>query len=278
VCEALGVARADVTVVCGDTETTPYGVGSEGSRALVVAGSAVHVAALRVRAKATELAAHLLEAAVEDLAWDGDRVAVRGVPSRAWSLYELAQLASQGADRPPGMDPGLEATGAFDPEDFTYPSGTHVCLVEVDPETGHVEVVRYVAVDDCGRRISPAIVEGQVHGGVAQGIGQALLEDAGYEADGTPRATNLLTYALPTAPDLPAFTAGALETPTDRNPLGAKGAGEAGTIGAPPAVVNAVVDALAPLGVVHIDMPLTPERVWRAIREATMATAAPAIR
>jgi len=265
VAESLGVPRGDVTVVHGDTDTTPYGIGSEGSRALVTAGSAVHTAAARVKGKATDLAAHLLEAAAEDLVWDSDRVAVNGVPSRSFSLYELAGMASQGADRPSGMEPGLEAAAAFDPEDFTYPSGAHVCVVEVDPDTGRVEVLRYVAVDDCGRRISPRIVEGQIHGAIAQGIAQALLEEAVYDDAGQLLTGNFLTYAIPSAAELPSFTTLALETLTDRNPLGAKGAGEAGTIGAPPAVVNAVVDALTPFGVTHLDMPLTPEVVWRAM-------------
>jgi carbon-monoxide dehydrogenase large subunit len=261
----LGVASEDITVLSGDTDIAPYGLGSEGSRALVTAGSAVHTAARRVRDKATALAAHHLEGGVEVLVWDGPIVAGRGVPSRSLTLYDLARIASQGTHRPEGMEPGLEAWGSFDPPDFNYPSGVQIAVVEVDPETGAVRLLRLVAVDDCGRRISPTIVEGQIHGGAAQGVGQALLEEAAYDGTGQPLAASFLSYCLPSAPDLPSFELEARVTPTDRNPLGAKGAGEAGTIGAPPAVVNAVVDALAPFGVRHIDMPLTPERVWRAI-------------
>ena len=263
--DQLGVPRSDITVIFGDTDTSPYGMGSEGSRALVTAGSAVYFAAERVRHKATALAAHHLEAAVEDLEWDGTTVAVRGVPSKGFTLYDLARIASQGAHRPEGMEPGLEAWASFDPEDFNYPSGVQISVVDVDPDTGHVTILEQVAVDDCGKRISPMIVEGQVHGGTAQGIGQALYEEATYDSNGQPLNTSFLTYGIPSAPDLPFFETAGLETFTDRNPLGAKGAGEAGAIGAPPAVVNAVIDALAPFDIRHLDMPLTPERIWRAM-------------
>ena len=261
--EILGVDDDDVAVVTGDTDAAPYGMGSAGSRAMAVAGSAVRLAAERVRGQATELAAHLLEAAAEDLEWEGDQVAVRGVPARRLSLAELGRRAAL-ANRPPGMEPALEARAVFEPEGFNYPYGTHACVVEVDPETGAVHVLDYVAVDDCGRAVSPAIVEGQIHGSTAQGVAQALLEEAAYDPAAQPLATSFLTYCLPSAAELPSFRVARTEIPTDRNPLGAKGVGEAGTIGAPPAVVNAVADALAPLGVRHLDMPLTPERVWRA--------------
>jgi carbon-monoxide dehydrogenase large subunit len=265
--EQLGVPRRDITVFAGDTDVAPYGIGSEGSRALVTAGSAMHIAAQRVREKATALAAHHLEAAVEDMEWNGSTVSVRGVPTKSFELYDLARIASQGSHRPEGMEPGLEAWASFDPEDFNYPSGVQISVVEVDPHTGFVTVLEQVAVDDCGRRISPMIVEGQVHGGTAQGIGQALFEEATYDDDGQLLSGSFLTYGIPSAPDLPSFDTQALETLTDRNPLGAKGAGEAGTIGAPPAVVNAVVDALAPFGIRHLDMPVTPERIWRALSQ-----------
>ena len=232
--DQLGVPRSDITVIFGDTDTSPYGMGSEGSRALVTAGSAVYFAAERVRHKATALAAHHLEATVEDLEWDGTTVAVRGVPSKGFTLYDLARIASQGAHRPEGMEPGLEAWASFDPEDFNYPSGVQISVVDVDPDTGHVTILEQVAVDDCGKRISPMIVEGQVHGGTAQGIGQALYEEATYDSNGQPLNTSFLTYGIPSAPDLPFFETAGLETFTDRNPLGAKGAGEAGAIGAPP--------------------------------------------
>ena len=265
----LGVPRGDITVFYGDTDIAPYGIGSEGSRALVTAGSAVHIAAQRVRDKATALAAHHLEAAIADLEWTGSTVAVRGVPSKGFGLYDLARIASQGVHRPAGMEPGLEAWASFDPEDFNYPFGVQISVVEVDPQTGRVQLLRQVAVDDCGKRISPMIVEGQVHGGTAQGIGQALLEEAIYDTDGQLLNGTFLGYGIPSAPDLPSFETAAMETLTDRNPLGAKGAGEAGAIGGPPAVVNAVIDALAPFGIRHLDMPLTPERIWRAVSQAT---------
>jgi carbon-monoxide dehydrogenase large subunit len=261
--EVLGVATGEVAVVTGDTDAAPYGMGSAGSRAMAVAGSAVRMAAEQVRTQATGLAAHLLEAAVEDLEWEGDRVSVRGVPARGLSLADLGRRAAL-ANRPQGMEPGLEARAVFEPAGFNYPYGTHACVVEVDPETGAVDVVDYVAVDDCGRAVSPAIVEGQIHGSTAQGVAQALLEEAAYDPAAHPLATSFLTYCLPSAAELPSFRVARTEIPTDRNPLGAKGIGEAGTIGAPPAVVNAVVDALAPFGVRHLDMPLTPERVWGA--------------
>ena len=265
--EVLGVDADEVVVHSGDTDAAPFGMGSAGSRAMAVAGSAVHQAAERVREQAATLAAHLLEAAPEDLEWEGATVGVRGVPARRMTLAELARRAAL-ADRPAGMAPGLAADAVFEPENFNYPYGTHACVVEVDPDTGMVRVLDYVAVDDCGRAVSPVIVEGQIHGSTAQGVAQALFEEAGYEADGQPLATSLLTYAVPSAAELLSFRVARTETPTPRNPLGAKGIGESGTIAAPPAVVNAVLDALAPLGVTHLDMPLTPERVWRAVAAA----------
>jgi carbon-monoxide dehydrogenase large subunit len=272
VCEQLGVDPGEVTVIYGDTETTPYGLGSEGSRSLVTAGSAAHLAAERVLAKATQIAAHILEAAPDDLEWSADVVSVRGVPNRSLTLYDLALIASHGTNRPPGLEPGLECAATFDPDDFNYPSGVHVSVVDVDVATGRVDVVEHVAVDDCGRRINPVIVDGQIHGGTAQGIAQALFEEAVYDPDGQPLTGSFLTYGIPSAAELPSFRTAAIETLTTRNPLGSKGAGESGTIGAPPAVVNAVVDALSPFGVTHIDMPLSPERVWRAIAAANLDT------
>jgi carbon-monoxide dehydrogenase large subunit len=266
--DVLGVDVAEVTVVTGDTESTPYGIGSAGSRSMVVAGSAVRVAADRVKDKAVRLAAHLLEAAPEDIEWAGSRLHVRGVPDRGYTLADLGRLAAQ-APRPPGTDPNLEVEGYFDPEQFTYPAGAHVSVVEVDRDTGRVDVLQHVAVDDCGRVIMGMIVDGQVHGGTVQGIGQALFEEAVFDRDGNLLTNSFVSYELPSAAEVPTFVTDRIETLTARNPLGVKGAGESGTVGAPPAVVNAVVDALAPLGVRHIEMPLTPQRVWEAIRQAT---------
>jgi carbon-monoxide dehydrogenase large subunit len=273
VSEVLGVASSDVTVVSGDTDAAPYGMGSAGSRSMAVAGSAVRLAAEQVRGQATELAGHLLEVAAADLEWEGAEVVVRGVPTRRMALRELARRASL-ANRPPDSEPGLEARAIFDPSAFNYPYGTHACTVEVDPDTGRILLGDYVAVDDCGRAISPTIVEGQIHGSTAQGISQALLEEAAYDDSGQPLATSFLTYSVPSAAELPSFLVSRLETPTASNPLGVKGVGEAGAIGAPPAVVNAVMDALGTFGAFHIDMPLTPEKIWRAIHSAGPASGA----
>jgi carbon-monoxide dehydrogenase large subunit len=215
--------------------------------------------------KARRIAAALLEAAPEDLVWEPGRFAVRGVPGHAATLADVAAAAHAARILPAGMEPGLEATTVWDPANFTYPSGAHVAVVEVDPDTGAVRLERVVAVDDCGRAINPMLVEGQIHGGLAQGIGQALSERLVYDETGQCLTASLMDYAAPRADTLPSFDLDRVETPTPVNPLGAKGCGEAGTIGVTPAVVNAVLDALAPLGVTHLDMPLTPARVWAAI-------------
>lgn len=266
--DALGAAPEDVHVLHSDTKIIPFGNGTMGSRSLAVGGSAVRLAADRVREKALRIAAHALDADAGDVLIEGGRLFARGAPEHGLRLGAIADLAYRGEALPEGMEPCLEATAHFRPGNFTSPFGTHVCVVEVDIETGDVRILRYVAVDDCGRAVNPRIVEGQIHGGVAQGIGQALLEGAAYDETGQPLAASLLTYATPTAADLPSFDVELHETTTKINPLGARGAGEGGTVGAPPAVVNAVVDALAPLGIRHIDMPLLPVTVWRAIREA----------
>lgn len=268
VADGLGVPLEDIRVVHGDTDTVGYGMGSMGSRSLTVGGSAVLLAVQRVKEKAARIAAHALEAKAEDMVFEGGRIHVRGFADRAMGFQEVAALAHRGANLPSGMEPGLEATGFFDPPNFTSPYGAHLCVVEVDPDTGEVKLLRYIAVDDCGRVVNPLVVEGQIHGGVAQGVGQALLEAAIYDENGQILTGSLLDYPLPTSTELPMIEVAFLERPTAVNPLGAKGVGEAGAIGAPPAVVNAVVDALAPLGVKHMDMPLWPERVWRAIQEA----------
>lgn len=266
--DALGAAPQDVRVLHSDTKIIPFGNGTMGSRSLAVGGSAVQLAADRVREKAIRIAAHTWKAEPDEIRFEGGRFFARGTSDRALTLGAIADLAYRGEALPEGMEPCLEATAHFRPANFTSPFGTHVCVVEVDVETGDVRILRYVAVDDCGRAVNPRIVEGQIHGGVAQGIGQALLEGAAYDDAGQPLAASFLTYATPTAADLPSFDVELHETTTRINPLGARGAGEGGTVGAPPAVVNAVVDALAPLGIRHIDMPLLPVTVWRAIREA----------
>ena len=263
----LGVAPDQIMVMHGDTATVPIGVGTFGSRSAAVGGTAVHLAAGDVRDKARLLAAHLLEAAPADIVLSDGQWQVRGVPGRAVTFSAIAKAAYGGA-RPAGMEAGLESTRYFQPPGMVFPFGAHVAVVEVDPETGSVTLQRYISVDDCGRVLNPLLVEGQVHGGLAQGIAQALYEEVAYGPDGSLLSGNLTTYMIPTAPDLPSFTLDRTVTPSSVNPLGVKGVGESATIGSTPTIVNAVVDALAPLGVLEIDPPCSPEKVWRAIESA----------
>ncbi len=271
VSDRLGVPVDDVVVIHGDTRAVPHGVGTFGSRNTAVGGSAVFVASDRIREKAVTIAAHLLEASPADVAHDGARFTVRGSPQRVVSFSEIARAAYKGTKLPPGMEPGLEVTHFFATPDSVFPFGTHVCVVEVEPETGTVAVRRYIAVDDCGTILNPLLVAGQVHGGIAQGLAQALYEDAVYDEGGQLLTAGFPDYAVPKAAQVPPFELDHTVTPSPHNPLGVKGVGEAGTIGATPAVVNAVLDALAPFGVDHLDMPLTPRKIWEAIREHTSA-------
>jgi len=264
----LGVPFDAVTVRHSDTLLVPRGEGTMGSRSLQVGGSAVLRASAALLDKARRLAAHLLDTSESDVRRLDGRIGVSGAPGLSLSWSELAAAAADPASLPPGMETGLRAQADFEMEDSTYPFGVHVAVVEVDTETGKVRLARHVAVDDCGRRVNPMLVEGQVHGGIAQGAGQALFESIVYDEVGNPLTSSLATYAMPSAAELPALVTVPLVTPTDRNPLGAKGVGEGGTIGAGPAVQNAVIDALSHLGVRHIDMPVSPERVWRAITDA----------
>jgi aerobic carbon-monoxide dehydrogenase large subunit len=262
------VPLEDVSVEHSDTLAAPFGYGTYGSRSAAVGTVAVYTSVQRIKAKARRIAAHMLEASVEDVVFENGRAFVRGAPDTAKTIQEIAGAAALGYDLPEGEEPFLDDTAYYDPPNCTFPFGTHVAVVEVDAETGEVELERYVAVDDVGKVINPLIVDGQVHGGIAQGVAQALYEGAVYDANGQLRTASLMDYAVPKAEDLPPFEVERTETPTDVNPLGVKGAGETGTIASTPAVVNAVVDALAPLGIEHLDMPLTPERVWRAIEQA----------
>ena len=269
VSDRLGVLIENVRVVQSDTERVPRGMGTMGSRSLQIAGSAVWTASEEVLAQARRLAAHLLEADVNDIiVHDDGHVGVAGVPSSALSWAELAQAASDPSRRPSDAPAALMHELDFSQGDATYPFGAHVAVVEVDTETGRVELLRHVAVDDCGRILNPLIVRGQQHGGIAQGVAQALFEGVVYDDDGNPLTATLMDYAMPSAAELPSFEASNTETPTPRNPLGAKGIGESGTIGSTPAVQNAVIDALAPFGIEHLDMPLSPERIWQAVTEA----------
>jgi carbon-monoxide dehydrogenase large subunit len=261
----LGVDFDQVVVRHGDTSNTPVGRGTGGSRSLAVGGTAMLQAALKVQDKARRIAAHMLEAAPGDVELVDGRYQVKGVPARSLKLAQVAGRAYSDA-LPEGIESGLEASDYFRPPALIYPFGAHVAVVEVDRETGAVEVRDYFSVDDCGPRISPTLVEGQVHGGLTQGIAQALLEELVYDADGQLLTGSLMDYCVPRADDVPGFVTDQTVTPTPRNPMGAKGIGEAATIGSTPAVVNAVVDALKPFGVRHLDMPLRPERVWHAMQ------------
>ncbi len=266
--DALGVPFEDVEVVHGDTGRVPWGLDTYGSRSLVVGGIAIHGACHRVVDKARTVAAHLLEAAEDDLEFVEGSFRVRGSPEASMSIQEVAFAAFGAHSLPDGVEPNLTADHVFDPDEFSFPHGTHLCAAEVDTQTGAVHLRSYVAVDDVGRVVNPQIVEGQVHGGIAQGVGQALFEEAVYDEDGNLVTGSLIDYHIPSAADLPHFTTDRTETPAPGNPLGVKGVGEAGTIASTPAVVNAVVDALRHLGVDDVPMPASPQNVWSAIRTA----------
>ncbi|HWS44668.1 MAG TPA: xanthine dehydrogenase family protein molybdopterin-binding subunit [Acidimicrobiia bacterium] len=272
VADKLGVPVDDIDVLHSDTAISPSGMDTYGSRSLSVGGTAVFLAADRVLQKARAIAAHQFEVAEEDLEFAGGEFTVRGTPSRSTPLAAIAFAAFTAHDLPDGMEPGLSETVTWDPPNFTFPFGTHVCVVEVDEETGAVEILRYVAVDDCGNQINPLIVEGQVHGGIVQGIAQALYEDAVYDSDGNLQTTTLADYLVPSAAEFPSFELDHTVTPSPTNPMGVKGIGEAGTIASTPAVMNAVVDALAPMGVRDVTMPASPQHVWDAIRAARGVT------
>jgi len=268
VADRLGVDPQQVEVIHGDTATGPEGLDTYGSRTLAVGGEAVARATEKVVNKAKAIVAHQLEAAAEDIEVRDGKFQVKGSPDKARTLAEVAGEAYIPLNLPEGMEPGLEETAFYDPENFVFPFGAHACFVDVDPDTGKVKVVRYVAVDDCGPAINPLLIDGQVHGGIAQSIGQALYEQVVYDADGQLVTGTFVDYALPTANEIPTFETDRTETPSPTNTLGVKGVGEAGTIAATAAVTNAVIDALRPLGVSFIDMPLTPMRIWQAIHTA----------
>jgi len=265
VSDELGIPYEDIEIEHSDTKGTPFGFGSYGSRSLAVGGTAIYKSVQKVVEKAKLLAAHMLEAAPEDIIYENGKAWVKGSPDAAKTIQDIALQAHVAYDLPPGMEPGLEAVTYYDPPNCTFPFGTHVCVVEVDRDTGQVEIVKYVAVDDVGNVINPMIVDGQLHGGIAQGIAQALYEGAVYADNGELITATMNDYAIPKASMLPTYELDRTVTTTTVNPMGAKGAGEAGTIGSTPAVANAVVDALSHLGVQHLDMPYTPERVWRAM-------------
>jgi aerobic carbon-monoxide dehydrogenase large subunit len=269
VADGLGVTPDDVEVLHGDTQVTPLGMDTYGSRSLSVGGVALHFAMEKIKAKARTIAAHELEVSEEDLEYADNAFRVKGAPDKARTIPELAFSAWHAHSLPEGVEPNLEATAVYDPPNFTWPGGAHICVVEVDTETGMTDIVKYVAVDDCGTIINPMIVEGQVHGGVAQGVAEALYEEAVYDESGNLSTSSMTQYMIPSANEIPVMIVDSShETPSSTNPLGVKGIGEAGTIASPPAVLNAVVDALSHLGVTDVGKPASPERVWRAIRDA----------
>jgi carbon-monoxide dehydrogenase large subunit len=265
--DRLGVDPAQVEIIHGDTGTGPEGRNTYGSRSVAVGGEAIARSANKVAEKAKAIVAHQLEAAPEDIELADGKFSVRGSPDTGLTLAEVAGAAYLNLI-PDGMEPGLEETTFYDPENFVFPFGAHACIVDVDPETGKVKVARYVAVDDCGNAINPKLIDGQIHGGIVHAIGQALYERVAYDEDGQLVTGTFVDYALPTAAEMPSFETDRTVTPSPVNSLGAKGVGEAGTIAASPAVTNAVIDALRPLGVTYINMPLSPMRVWEAISDA----------
>jgi carbon-monoxide dehydrogenase large subunit len=270
VADSLGIPMDDIEIVHGDTGRVPFGMGTYGSRSASVGGTAIVMSLDKIKEKGKKIAAHLLEANPKDMEYVGGQFVVKGSPQKAIPFGQVALTAYVPHNYPEGVEPGLEETSFYDPSNFCFPFGAHACVVEVDPDTGHVKILRYLAVDDVGNVINPMIVDGMVHGGIAQGVAQALWEEAVYDnASGQLVSGSMMDYTLPKADMLPFYETDRTETPTPVNPLGVKGAGETGTIASTPAVVNAVVDALSGLGVDHIDaMPLTPERVWKTAQAA----------
>jgi carbon-monoxide dehydrogenase large subunit len=271
VAEELGIPPEDVKVVHGDTDQTPFGLGTYGSRSTPVSGAAAAMSARKVRDKARLIASAMLEASPDDLEWTKGKWSVKGDPERGATIQDIA-LASHGAlELPEGVEGQLSAMTSYDPPNLTFPFGAYVCVVDVDPGTGKVDVRRFIAVDDCGVRINPMIVEGQIHGGLAEGVGMGLMQIIAFDEEGNCLGGSFMDYLVPTAMEVPDWELGETVTPSPHHPLGAKGVGESATVGSPPAVVNAVVDALAPYGVRHADMPLTPSRVWQAMRDGSVA-------
>jgi aerobic carbon-monoxide dehydrogenase large subunit len=261
----LGIPAENVEVREGDTDNTPFGLGTYGSRSTPVCGAATAVVTRKVREKAKKIAAHLLEAAEGDVEYEDGRYFVKGSPDQAKTMDEVAFAAYTNV--PEGEEAGLEAVTYYDPPEMTYPFGAYICVVEIDRGTGQVEVKRFIAVDDCGVRINPTVVDGQVHGGLAQGIGTALMEIIDFDEEGNHLNSSFMDYLIPTSMEVPNYELGEFVTPSTHHPLGARGVAESPTVGSPPAVVNAVVDALSPFGVRNVDMPLTPNKIWRLMRE-----------
>jgi aerobic carbon-monoxide dehydrogenase large subunit len=275
VAHELGLSPDDVEVVHGDTDRTPFGLGTYGSRSTPVSGAAAVVAARKVRQRARIVAAAMLEAAASDLEWADGRWQVRGDPGRGKTIAQIAMAAHSALELPPGTESHLDAAAVYDPPNLTYPFGAYVCVVDVDPGTGVVTVRRFIAVDDCGVRINPMIVAGQIHRGLADGLGIALMQAITFDEQGNCLGGSFMDYLLPTAVECPAWELGETVTPSPHHPIGAKGIGESATVGSPAAVVNAVLDALRPLGVSHLDMPMTPANVWSALQGRPLRTDLP---
>ncbi|MBF4480399.1 carbon-monoxide dehydrogenase large subunit [Rhodococcus rhodochrous J3] len=271
VADRLGIPFEDIEILHGDTQSSPRGLDTYGSRSLAVGGIAVVKAAEKVVAKARPIAAHLLECSEDDLDFEGGQFRVKGT-SKSVGLTDVALAVFAAHDLPDGIEPNLDSEATYDPDNFSFPHGTHLCAIEVDTETGHARIRKYVCVDDVGHVVNPLIVEGQVHGGLAQGIAQALYEEAVHDESGTLLSSSFAEYLLPTAVDLPPFVTDRTDTPAPGNPLGVKGVGEAGTIASTPAVVNSVLDAVRPFGVTDVEMPCTPMRIWHALRDARGGT------
>jgi carbon-monoxide dehydrogenase large subunit len=269
VAEELGIPAAHVQVEEGDTDTAPYGLGTYASRSTPTSGAAAAVAARKIRDKARKIAAYLLEVSEEDLVWEPGKFSVKGAPQKSKTIQDIALAAY--TNHPQGMEAGLEATSYYDPPNLTFPFGSYICVVDIDRGTGEVKIRRFVAVDDCGNIINPMIVQGQVHGGLTMGMAPALLEEISYDENGNIQGGSFMDYLLPTAVETPKWETDHTVTPSPHHPLGAKGVGESATVGAPPAIANAVVDALAHLGVKHIDIPITPEKVWNILKAKGLA-------
>jgi carbon-monoxide dehydrogenase large subunit len=266
VSQELGIPVADIEVVHGDTDQTPFGLGTYGSRSTPVSGAATAVVARKVRERAKLVAAAMLEVSPDDLEWEQGKWFVAGDPSTAKTMAEIALAAHSSLDLPEGVEGQLDAVTVYNPPNLTFPFGAYICVTDVDPATGVVKVRRFVAVDDCGVRINPTIVEGQVHGGLADGVGMALMQLIAFDEDGNCLGGSFMDYLLPTSIECPSWELGETVTPSPHHPIGAKGVGESATVGSPAAVVNSVLDAIKPYGVRSADMPLTPAVVWRAIQ------------
>ena len=267
--EILGLEPGDINVIHGDTAIVPYGIGTFGSRGTAVGGTAVYKSLMKLREKLAVLAGFLMDVDAKKLVFDGMKIFSKSQPKKSLPFGEVVAAAYAARRLPPNMEPGLDATTFFEPANFTFPFGAHACVVEIDTETGDVKLLKYVAVDDCGNVLNPLLVDGQVHGGIVQSFGQAMLEEAVYDEQGQLITGELMDYAIPRATDMPWMETDRTVTPSPVNLMGAKGIGEAGTIGATPALANAVADALSPYGVHHVDMPFKRERIWKLMQNSS---------